>query len=115
MGITGELYMALVHISPIIPSSVFLHVLCKDGVQSKAKDYPLPLLKILNYSRCTARSTHLESDALRSRTREHTNLLVEELDLGILWDEYGLVGNIIVRIFIILFSVVFSVVVLICC
>jgi hypothetical protein len=32
------------------------------------------------------------------RSREHTELLVTELELGILWDEYGLVGNIIVSI-----------------
>jgi hypothetical protein len=32
------------------------------------------------------------------RSREHTELLVTELELGILWDEYGLVGDIIVSI-----------------
>ncbi|KAL6297966.1 hypothetical protein BKA93DRAFT_820601 [Sparassis latifolia] len=29
------------------------------------------------------------------RCREHTELLVEELELGVLWDEYGLVGDIV--------------------
>jgi hypothetical protein len=31
------------------------------------------------------------------RCQEHTEALVEELELGILWDEYGLVGDIVVR------------------
>ena len=38
------------------------------------------------------------SDATR-RCQEHMDLLVEELELGILWDEYGLVGDIVVSIF----------------
>jgi hypothetical protein len=32
------------------------------------------------------------------RSSGHTGVLVEELELGVLWDEYGLVGDIIVRI-----------------
>ena len=31
------------------------------------------------------------------RSQAHTELLVERFELGILWEEYGLVGNIIVR------------------
>jgi hypothetical protein len=32
------------------------------------------------------------------RSQPHTELLVEEFELGTLWDEYGLVGDIIVCI-----------------
>jgi hypothetical protein len=32
------------------------------------------------------------------RSQAHTELLVEEFELGMLWDEYGLVGDIVVRI-----------------
>jgi hypothetical protein len=32
------------------------------------------------------------------RTRDHTELLATELELGTLWDEYGLVGDIVVNI-----------------
>ena len=30
-------------------------------------------------------------------SQAHTKLLVEEFELGMLWDEYGLVGDIVVR------------------
>lgn len=32
------------------------------------------------------------------RSREHTELLVEEFELGDLWDEYGIVGDVVVCI-----------------
>ena len=49
--------------------------------------------------RCTARSNNLDSDPhALLRSREHTNTLVEVLELGTLWDEYGLVGDVVVRI-----------------
>lgn len=30
------------------------------------------------------------------RCKEHTNLLVDDIDLGVLWDEYGIVGDLVV-------------------
>ena len=30
------------------------------------------------------------------RSRQHTELLVKELELGVLWQEYGLVGDVVV-------------------
>ena len=56
------------------------------------------VLSLINPIRCMARANHLDDDIPRSRTREHTNLLVEELELGVLWDEYGIVGDIVVSI-----------------
>ena len=32
------------------------------------------------------------------RSQAHTELLVEEFELGVLWDEYGLVGDVVVCI-----------------
>lgn len=32
------------------------------------------------------------------RCREHTEVLVEALELGVLWDDYGLVGDLVVRL-----------------
>jgi hypothetical protein len=46
--------------------------------------------------RCTARFGNLDGEGGR-RSRSHTDLLVSELELGVLWDEYGLVGDIVVR------------------
>ena len=42
-----------------------------------------------------ARPEDLDGEGGR-RSREHTELLVNELELGVLWDEYGLVGDIVV-------------------
>jgi len=44
---------------------------------------------------CTAPS----SDKHGRRSKAHTETLVEEFELGMLWDEYGLVGDIVVRLF----------------
>ena len=32
------------------------------------------------------------------RSQAHTELLVEGFELGVLWDEYGLVGDVVVSI-----------------
>ena len=46
--------------------------------------------------RCTAKAEALDDENHGRRSREHTEILVEEFELGVLWDEYGLVGDIIV-------------------
>ena len=45
--------------------------------------------------RCTSHRTNLDGGGGR-RSCDHTELLVSELELGVLWDEYGLVGDIVV-------------------
>ncbi|GBE88358.1 hypothetical protein SCP_1301730 [Sparassis crispa] len=45
--------------------------------------------------KCTAKNTDLDGDGAGRRSSQHTELLVENLELGILWDEYGLVGDIV--------------------
>lgn len=47
--------------------------------------------------RCTGRPDDLDGESTR-RTRQHSDAIVEELELGVLWHEYGLVGDIVVRI-----------------
>jgi hypothetical protein len=47
--------------------------------------------------RCTAPAKDLDSGQHVRRSQAHTELLVEEFELGMLWDEYGLVGDIVVR------------------
>jgi len=46
-------------------------------------------------SRCTAKRTDLDGEAGR-RSHDHTELLVNTFELGTLWDEYGLVGDVVV-------------------
>jgi hypothetical protein len=48
--------------------------------------------------RCTAPAKGIDDAMHGYRSSGHTGVLVEELELGVLWDEYGLVGDIIVRI-----------------
>jgi hypothetical protein len=46
-----------------------------------------------------AQHSQMDSTTAR-RSQEHTDLLVEEFELGVLLDEYGLVGDVVVRLFI---------------
>ena len=49
--------------------------------------------------RCTAHKNDLDGGGGR-RSRDHTELLVSELELGVLWEEYGLVGDLVVSLFV---------------
>ena len=42
-----------------------------------------------------ARNKDLDANALYC-CQDHTNLLVEDIDSGLLWDEYGIIGNLII-------------------
>jgi hypothetical protein len=48
------------------------------------------------HSRCTAPANDLDSGQHVRRSQAHAELLVKEFKLGMLWDEYGLVGDIVV-------------------
>ena len=39
----------------------------------------------------------LDKDALY-RCEEHTNLLVESVEWGVLWNEYGIIGDLVVTL-----------------
>ena len=45
--------------------------------------------------KCLAHRENLDEDALR-RHREHADTIIEEFDFHKLWDEYGVVGDIVV-------------------
>jgi hypothetical protein len=60
----------------------------------------LPFIRVIyliKIFRCMAQAKNLDGDAPLPRCREHSNVLVETLELGVLWDEYSLVGDIVVR------------------
>jgi hypothetical protein len=63
---------------------------------------------VLSYFRCTAPFNDLDGDGYVSRSRDHTELLVEGLELGVLWDEYGLVGDIVVSTVLSFFALTIS-------
>ena len=49
--------------------------------------------------RCTAPGDDLDSGEYVCRSQSHSELLVEEFELGVLWDEYGLVGDVVVSVY----------------
>ena len=52
------------------------------------------------FPRCLAPTNDLDNPTFQNnpRTLEHTQTILENLELGELWDAYGLVGNIVVSI-----------------
>jgi hypothetical protein len=50
-------------------------------------------------TRCTAPNKNLDGGVSIRRCREHNDVLVKEEELGTLWDNYGLVGDVVVNIF----------------
>lgn len=51
--------------------------------------------------RCTAPANDLDGGEYGRRSRAHTDMLVEEFELGVLWDQYGLVGDVVVSNFLV--------------
>ena len=49
--------------------------------------------------RCTAPGDDLDSGEYVHCSQSHSELLVEEFELGMLWDEYGLVGDVVVSVY----------------
>jgi hypothetical protein len=88
--------MALVLILQITLSKFCSPVSCKGGAHSEYSRFSF-FIFIYNYypSRCTVKQTNLDGEGGRC-SHEHTELLVREFELGTLWDEYGLVGDLVV-------------------
>jgi hypothetical protein len=55
---------------------------------------------LIDLFRCTAPANDLDSGQPVRCSQAHSELLVEEFELGMLWDEYGLIGDIVVCILI---------------
>ena len=53
---------------------------------------------LTNFFRCTAPAAGLDSKWCVRRSQAHAELLVEGFELGVLWDEYGLVGDVVVSV-----------------
>jgi hypothetical protein len=71
------------------------------GVQGKylrALHYYLFLINRQHVHRCLASRLNLDDDAL-DRCREYVDALVEEGTLLEIWDDYGIVGDIVVSTF----------------
>ena len=90
--------MGLVPISQTIQNRPYLSVSCKAGVQSMYSYQQKAPALLICHSRCTTPANDLDSGQHVRRSQAHAELLVEEFELGMLWDEYGLVGDIVVRL-----------------
>ena len=66
-------------------------------------------LCLRSLSRCTAPADDLNGERYPPHSKEHTELISAEFELGQLWDEYGLVGDVVVIIylFILIFLLIF--------
>ena len=98
MDTSEEPFMDSDHILLITRSSVSSPVLFKVGVQGNEKWFVSNenMCSPFVFSRCTAPSRDLDGHRCLHRSRAHTDMLVREFELGTLWDEYGIIGDIIV-------------------
>ncbi|OBZ65559.1 hypothetical protein A0H81_14416 [Grifola frondosa] len=66
------------------------------GLGPYIADYPeQALLACIVQGWCTAVKTNLDGNDSIRRTHEHTEELVADFELGVLWDEYGIIGDIV--------------------
>jgi hypothetical protein len=94
----GVLSMGLGLTSLITQSSAYWHALFRTGVQSKFRFIALFQVIYLSFFRCLSPCNDLDGRKYARRCRRHTAVLLEELQLGALWNEYGLVGDVIVSL-----------------
>ena len=53
----------------------------------------------MSLSRCMAPADDLDGGRYPPRSKEHTELISAEFELGELWNKYGLVGDVVVTIY----------------
>jgi hypothetical protein len=94
MVIFDELSTALDRISQIIPSRLSLPASYKVGVHGMLS-WPLSSSYCESDWFCSCTAKDLTTAGGR-RSREHTEALVSEFELGALWDGYGVVGDLVV-------------------
>jgi hypothetical protein len=67
---------------------------CKVRIRIPTDTDKNALLK--NYSRCIAPANDLDSGRHMRRSQAHAELVVEQFELGVVWDQWGIVGDIAV-------------------
>jgi hypothetical protein len=96
MGIFAMPFMAWGHTLQIIPNKRYWHASCKDGAPSMNFFHWMDGLLIIH--RCLAQPHNMDGLPIIPRTQEHTNEVAARLELGAAWEEYGMIGDIVVRI-----------------
>lgn len=83
------------HTLPTILSKFFSHALCKVGVLGELHCYGE--YSIVDYEfRCAALPHNLDGQVGR-HSHVHTEALLAKYDLKTLWNDYGVVGDLLVR------------------
>ena len=93
-----EQYMGLAYILLIIPSKQCSRVLFRGGVSGRCSvsSYDTRANHLPSFTSCMAPSHDLDGNIHPHHDRQHTNMLVEMFELVQLWDEYGLVRDVVV-------------------
>jgi hypothetical protein len=99
MGTTVELSLGLDHISLTIRSKSYLLVLCRGGAHGKSQIVQSIRNTILFwwiFDRCDAHWSDLDSSEAGRRALKHTEALLEAVGEKSLWDDYGIISDILV-------------------
>ena len=92
---SGSIYCGL-------PRASFAHV-CRSGLVSKVSTYR-PFLSSLSLNtqthviRCTAPADNIDAAGAVRRSHSHTGALLEQYGLKMLWEDYGIVGQVTVSV-----------------
>lgn len=98
MVTTRKSPMALAPISPTTLNKHCWLASYKGGAQNKYSFFCNISLSY-QFLRCTAPPNNLnQMEGIMCQCQEHTELLVHEVELGLLWDGWGIVGNAVVRV-----------------
>lgn len=96
MVVFAAQYMVWDRILQTTRSRSFLHALYEDGVHSNFTH--LSFLCVVNSwpsHRCQASKASLDEDAI-NRTQAFNEALLEEMSFDIMWEEYGVIGDLVV-------------------
>ena len=96
MDIFAVQYSALVPILRTILNKSGFRELSLSGVRSKF--YRHLFFIVSHASRCDAQPKDLDGPGNHRRTHEKTDVLIKAFDPGILWDNYGIQHEIVVRL-----------------
>jgi hypothetical protein len=99
MDITAELSMDLDPILLTTQSKSCLLVLCRGGVRGKSPHCSLVqgwFLILMDFNRCDAHWSNLDNSDAGRRAHRHTEALFEAVGIKSLWDDYGIISDILV-------------------
>jgi Plavaka transposase len=98
----GHFRCAIFSLGPYIadyPEQVWLAGIVQDWCPKHVLASSRNVLLLIIFGRCDAKPDNLDAPCSHRRTHEKTDFLIKNFDPGILWDEYGIRGDIVVCYF----------------